>query len=424
MKKLTQHGWLLALMIGFAFGKMTWERPVSDGLPPMCGPDEIGATYICSMHPEYRSEAIGKCPVCGMELVRNERVEAVDPTLIRMTEEALELSNIQTFIVRNSFGDVSRKLALKGEITADESRVYTQVANLPGRIERLYVRKTGEFVRKGQPIASIYSRDLIAALENFIYNSKSEPIIRSTYNNLRNWGITEDQLKQFDLKGDYRKPIDIYAEAEGFVLEKKVTEGEQASNTYMGHPTPLFTIADLGVVWAVFEVLETDLKFIQTGQGIEFSVIAFPEKRFKGDVDFIGRVVRPDRKTLEIRVVVQNPGFHLKPGMSAYGEVSLPGLPTDLWIPKTALLRTGERSVVYIRDRSFNMPVFQLREVVVEAGGSDYFKVLKGLQKGDEIVTHGAFTIDAAAQLAGAPSMMNFLGSEVPAQVLTKAKER
>lgn len=363
--------------------------------------------FSCSMHSHIRQQEAGTCPLCGMKLTSEEQHSNQYLYSIALSPEAAKLAEIQTQIVQR-VSLIEKDIHIDGKLALDESRVYNQVAHLPGRIEKLYVNKTGVYIKKGRPIASIYSKDLIAVVEALSFSKKSESILRAARNNLKNWKISENRLREFDVKGEYLKAIDIYSDFNGIVLKKLVVEGDYTSNSHMGHPTVLFEIADLSRLWALFDLYEKDLSWVAVGNEVQIDIPAYPFKSFQGRIDHIDPLVNPFTKTISLRVELDNLEGLLKPDMQIKGKlIANQKIENQISVPKSSVLWTGRKSIVYLKKPEYDSPVFEFREVVLGGDMGDYYWILKGLEEGEEIVTNGAFSIDASAQIANKRSMMN-----------------
>ncbi|MGB5229351.1 MAG: efflux RND transporter periplasmic adaptor subunit, partial [Eudoraea sp.] len=177
---------------------------------------------------------------------------------------------------------------------------------------------------------------------------------------------------------------------------------------YVKQGSPLFKIANLNTVWAVFDAYENQVSLLKEGQKIDIVTKAYPDTRFDAKISFIDPVLNSATRTIEVRAVLQNPKGQLKPGMFVAGMLGLKSKMKDemIVIPESAVLWTGERSVVYIKTDPEN-PIFEMREITLGDAINGGYVVLSGLENGEEIVTNGTFTVDAAAQLKGKKSMMN-----------------
>ena len=200
-----------------------------------------------------------------------------------------------------------------------------------------------------------------------------------------------------------RENLPVYATVSGTVTEKLVQEGD-----YVKQGQPLYKIANLNTVWAVFDAYESQIANLEVGQEMQINANAYPDKEFSGKISFIDPLLSESSRTIKIRVVLENTNDMLKPGMFVQAELERPeGIQEEaILIPRTAVLWTGTRSLVYVQTNP-NEPVFQMREVKLGDALDNSYQVLEGLSDGDEVVTNGTFTVDAAAQLQGKRSMMN-----------------
>lgn len=361
--------------------------------------------WTCSMHPQIRSDKPGLCPLCGMELIPLQQgTSQVDPDAIVMSEDAVKLADVQTNIV--SLSQPVKEMRLFGKIQADERLVQTQPSHLPGRIDQLFVSFTGEVVTKGQVIAQIYAPTLLTAQQELIEAKKmgDEAIIDAIREKLKQWKLTDNQIAEIEKSGKVKTLFDVTATVSGVVINKKVNRGD-----YVSQGTPLYEIADLSHVWALFDAYETDLQWIKLGTKTTFTLQSMPEKKYEGIVSFIDPVINPQTRIARIRVDVDNSDNSLKPEMFVTGSITtqLETNGKSLVIPQSSVLWTGARSIVYVKMPNTTEPTFLMREIKLGPSLSNSYVVLDGLKDGEEIVTNGTFSVDAAAQLSGKASMMN-----------------
>ncbi len=372
--------------------------------------DAVAATnqmWTCSMHPQIMQPEPGDCPICGMDLIPAEAgADGLTADQFRLTANAMALANIQTTVVG---GESVEKgiVKLSGKIVENEEANAVQVTYFSGRIERLNISFTGQEVRKGQLLATIYSPELYAAQQELITASslkESQPeLYKAVRNKLKLWKLSENQINQIETTGQVIENFPVYATVSGTVTEKLVEQGD-----YVGQGQPLLKIANLNTVWANFDVYENQIEQFKKGQEVTVHTNAYPNKEFKGTVDFINPVLNTKTRTVDLRVVLNNKESIFKPGMFVTAEIEGKEATSNnvLTIPSSAVLWTGERSVVYIKT-SPDEPVFELKEVTLGNKIGDNYEVLEGLSSGNEIVSNGTFTVDAAAQLQGKKSMMN-----------------
>ncbi len=364
--------------------------------------------WTCSMHPQIRQNEAGACPICGMDLIplEDDNGEGIDPMAITMSPTAMQLANVVTANVGSE--SAMKTIRLNGKVQEDERLIFSQTTHFPGRIEKLAVNFTGEYVSKGSVIASLYSPQLVTAQEELFEAYKireSQPnLYRAAREKLKNWKLTESQIDQIISTGKTQDQFPVLADQSGFVTSKKVNLGD-----YVNRGQTLYEIANLSRVWVQFDVYESDLSWIDKGDSIQFNIGSLPGQTFKGKIDYIDPVINPKTRVTKARVVVQNNDRILKPEMFASGEVKAQlGKKVDqLTVPKYAVMWTGKRSVVYVKLSSEQGLHFKMREVTLGPSLGDSYIIEKGLEPGEEIAVNGTFSIDAAAQLAGKPSMMS-----------------
>ncbi|MCG1035747.1 efflux RND transporter periplasmic adaptor subunit [Polaribacter sargassicola] len=374
---------------------------------------ETNQMWTCSMHPQIMQPEPGDCPICGMDLIPAESgSDGLLADQFKLTENAIALANIQTTIVGNENVD-GNTLKLSGKIAENEEANAVQVSYFSGRIERLNISFTGEEVRKGQLLATIYSPELYAAQQELITASslkESQPALyKAVRNKLKLWKLSENQIIQIEETQKVKENFPVYATVSGTVTEKLVEQGD-----YIKQGQPLLKIANLNTVWANFDVYENQIDLFKKGQEVLVTTNAYTNKEFKGKVDFIEPILNTKTRTVTLRVVLNNKNDVFKPGMFVTANIERVASNNDevLTIPASAVLWTGERSVVYLKT-SPDQTVFEMREVVLGNQIGNEYEVLEGLFIGNEIVTNGTFTVDAAAQLQGKKSMMNKEGGKV-----------
>ncbi len=364
--------------------------------------------WTCSMHPQIRQNEPGDCPICGMDLIPlgDDNDSELDPMVISMSPTAMQLANVSTAVVGKT--KPIKLLKLNGKVEADERSVYSQSSHIPGRIERLMVNFTGENVNQGQVIASIYSPDLVNAQEELFEARKiveTQPqLFDAAKEKLKNWKLSDKQIVQILESGIVKEELPIHADVSGYVTEKMVNLGD-----YVNKGKALYQIANLYNIWVLFDVYESDMAWGKKDDEVSFTIPSLPGETFKGRISYIDPVINPMTRVAKARVEINNKGLKLKPEMFVSGtvEAKLPIKSDAIVVPKTAVMWTGQRSVVYVKNTSAKGVNFMMREVTLGPGLGNGFVVNKGLDEGDEIAINGTFSIDAAAQLAGKPSMMN-----------------
>ncbi len=365
--------------------------------------------WTCSMHPQIKLNEAGDCPICGMDLiplVSGNSSGSGNPMVMEMTPEAVAMANIQTTLVggMNSNGE----LLLTGKIQSDERQNASVTAKFPGRIEKLHVSFTGEKVKAGQKLVTIYSPELVTAQKELLEASKSKASFPELYlaakEKLRLWKLTDSQITDLENAGNPRTEIDVLAEHSGVVTQRNIAVGD-----YVTTGSVLFNIVDLDKIWVMLDAYESDLPLVAVGNTITFTAAGIPGQTFQTKVTYIDPILNPNTRAASLRAELSNPGGKLLPEMfvSAKVKTNSKANSSAIAIPRTALLWSGKRSIVYVKVPNADFPSFEMREITIGSKLGEMYSVEAGLSIGEEIVTNGTFAIDAASQLSGGYSMMN-----------------
>ena len=356
--------------------------------------------WTCSMHPQVRQSEPGSCPFCGMALITVDNSLDDDPTVLKMSNQAIQLANIQTTTLQA--GSMNGTLKLNGRVQTDERRVNRQTTHFAGRVEKLYKNFEGGRVRKGDKIASIYSPELVAAQEELIEAkkrvSKNPVLLEAARKKLGYWKLSDEQIEAIENAASPMRNFDLLADFDGIVTQKMVKAGD-----HLHEGEALLEITDLEKVWVVFDVYEQDLPKLSLGTQVTFSTRS-SNANFTAPVSFIAPEVDPTTRIVQVRLDLNNLNQELLPDMFVEGLLEVSS-DEGILVPKSAVLWTGKRSVVYLKGEETGS--FQLREVTLGEGIDEHYLVLEGLKAGEEVVTNGAFVLDAEAQLRGQTSMMN-----------------
>ena len=254
---------------------------------------------------------------------------------------------------------------------------------------------------------SIYSPELVTAQQELFealkFKDSNPAIVDAARYKLRQWKLTTNQIAQIEKSGRVKEDFPTQSTVSGTVLNKRVNVGD-----YVQTGQSLFELVNLANVWALFDAYESDLPWIKKGSRVDFTIESLPGKTFSGAVSFIDPIINSQTRVARVRLEVRNPSGMLKPEMFATGEIKTQlGNAKALVVPKSAVLWTGTRSVVYVKSDDKTRNAFTLRDVTLGPEIGDGFIVSGGVKDGEVIVTNGTFAVDAAAQLAGKPSMMN-----------------
>ncbi len=379
--------------------------------------------WASPMDPTYIRNEPGKSPM-GMDLVPvyEEEGEAKEPaSTIRIDPVTMQNMGVR-------LGRVQRKTLIKhirtvGNITYDETKIFTVNTKFNGWIEKLYVNFVGENVKKGQPLFDIYSPDLVTAQAEYLlalrqYRSLSknsysriregaQRLLEASHTRLRYWDLTNEQIEQISKTGKVQKTLTIYSPAFGVVTKKIAFKGH-----YVKKGEHQYEIVDLSSVWVDVDVYEYELPWVRKGIPADMELAYIPGKRFKGEVLFIYPYLEAKTRTVKLRLAFPNPDYQLKPGMYANVFLKSVIVRDSLVIPQEAVIDSGVRQIVFV---AVGEGRFQPREVNIGLEGNENdYQVLAGLNEGEEIVLSAQFMFDSESRLREAIQKMLKLRQRTP----------
>lgn len=421
--RLGSHLGKLALVaLGFALAWLLLGRAPRDphvGHEHASHPAAEASVWTCSMHPQVRHDEAGSCPICGMDLipVATPPSESTKPPAVVLSERARTLARIRTTPVTRQ-GHSGGALRLLGRLEPNETTLRSVTAWTGGRIDRLHVSATGERVRAGQVIATLYSpevfhahQDLLVArrqVERLAMSPESsrqaaQAALAAARERLALLGMPDRELARMEKLERPSRAVAIRSPFAGTILERTATEG-----AYVETGAPLYALANLQTLWVQLDAYESDLAQLEKGQRVLVRVDALPGEDFEGKVAFIDPTLDPQRRTLRVRVEVVNRDGRLRPGMFATARVQAraPSGEEPLVVPASAPLFTGRRALVYVEVERGELVGYEPRNVRLGARLGNFYPVISGLSEGERVVSRGAFVVDADLQIRGGPSMM------------------
>ena len=384
--------------------------------------------YYCPMHKEYTSDKPGNCPICSMKLVKKEGTD--EEAMKKMLQEnaAAQISSDdssaqgsifisperrQTLGVRSVpavLKPLKREIRTVGKIAYDETRITHIHTKVNGWIEQVFVDFVGEAVKKGQPLFTLYSPELLSTQEEYLLALKhqknlgkssfdwiakgSGSLADSARERLKLWGVSENEIRQIAKTGKPRRTLTTYSPVSGVVTQRSAYH----HGTYITPETELYTIVDLSTVWLIAEIYEKDVSLIKTGQRVVLEFPYTPEKkRLESKVEFFYPYLDPETRTGQIRIQLKNPRSELKPDQFVNVFLGL-DQQVQLVVPSDAVLNTGERQYVFV---DLGNGYFDPRQVRVGMQGADETSILSGIKEGERVVTAANFLLDSEARLRG-----------------------
>jgi multidrug efflux pump subunit AcrA (membrane-fusion protein) len=418
--------------------------------------------YHCPMHPTYVTDRPGDCPICGMKLVLIESKESkapagssapagaarrilhyrnpMDPSVtspvpmkdpmgmdyvpvysdevsagggveghasVEVSPDELRLAGIQTAVARR--GRLARTIRTVGEVKADETRVSQVHTKISGWVEKLFVNSSGQVVRKGQPLLSIYSPELLATQEEFLRSRESAgrfaasdipevrrggvDLIEAARRRLMLFDVPRSLIETLERTGQPQRAVTLEAPASGFVTAKDVFVGARIEPG-----TTLFTVTDLSRVWVEGDVYEYEAPLVRPGQEARVTLAYDPSKTYTGRITYVYPYLNADSRTLRVRFEFDNPGLALKPGMYANVELDAQAVEGVL-IPDGAILDTGPRQIVYVMTGEGR---YEPRQVKVGVRSDGQAEILSGVKAGEAVVDRANFLLDSESRLRAA----------------------
>ncbi len=366
------------------------------------------------MHPQYKSPKPGTAPDCGMDLVpkyADEEAVSMVPGSVMISAAKQQLIGVRT--VQAQRETLVRDVRTTAQIAADESKIAHVHVKINGFIEQVFVDYVGQLVKKGQPLFTIYSPDLVSTQEEYLIAKRgektlgtsqfaevaqgSESLLRSSRERLKLWDISDAQIRKLDETGEVSRTLTFYSPINGFVMDRKAFP--QASVT---PDTELYTVSDFSTVWANADVFEYEVPFVRVGQHAEMRLSYYPGKTWNGRISFISPTVDPTTHTVKVRLEFANPGFTLKPQMFADVDLTI-SYGNHVVVPQEAVLDSGKVQRVFVAKGN---GYFEPRMITTGAKLDGKVAILSGLKAGETVVSSGNFLVDSESRLKSAAGTM------------------
>ncbi len=363
--------------------------------------------------PNYKAQQPGLNPDTGNELepVYADDLSAMPVGTVQITPEKQQLIGVKYGEVEKSGG--TRAIRAMGKVAYDETRIQHVHTKVEGWVDRVFADYTGQLVRKGQPLLTIYSPDMLASQQELLLAAKatdtmkssplpaafdqSKSLLQAARRRLQLWDLSDAQIDQVLKTGEPIKNVTLYSPDSGYITDRKAFPQLKVMPD-----TDLYTIVNLDRVWIMADVFEYEAPNIHIGETARISLQSVPGRTFPARINYIQPQVDPTTRTLKVRLDMDNPGLTLKPEMYVNVDFTV-NLPVQLSVPADAVLDAGERKTVFI-DRGNGF--FEPRQVTVGERDGDRIQILSGLSGGERIVTSGNFLIDSESQLKAAAAGM------------------
>lgn len=359
-------------------------------------PQDTNVYYTCSMDPQVIEYKPGKCPICHMQLTEVKKNIAEDKDEIKLSEQQILLGNIQTDTIRN--GSIGNQTILTATLNFDQSKTNSVSSRVMGRIEKLYYKNIGDYVKKGSPLFDLYSEELNNSKQEYLLALDKKKIladqtaidfdqlIQSAKNKLLLWGMTETQISELEKNKQARSVTTFYSTESGYITTLDLREGD-----YVAEGGTVVKLADLSTLWAEAQVYTSQLASIDRGS---LGIVQFPDfdnKEVRGKIEFVNPEINPATRIDLVRVAIPNPGNQFKPGMPAYVILKTPQR-KSLTLPIDAVLRDGNGAMVWVQT---GIHSFKSKMVTTGLESGDRIEIRSGLEQGDVVVTSGAYLLQS-----------------------------
>lgn len=350
--------------------------------------------YTCAMDPQVVENKPGKCPICKMDLTPVKKKTGESKDALQLSEQQIQLGNIQTDTLIN--GAIGDRLVLTATLNFDQMKTTALSSRVMGRIEKLYYKNLGDYVKKGTPLYDIYSEDLNNAKQEYILAVDKQKaftnetvidfdrLIESARNKLLLWGLTETQITELQTSGKTTPTTTFYSTTTGYITQLNVREGD-----YVMEGGAVVNLADLSRLWAEAQVYTSQLADISSNNTATVQLPDFDGKEINGQIEFVNPEINPDTRINLIRVSIPNTDNQLKPGMPAYVIIKSPQR-HSLTLPIDAVIRDGKGATVWIQTAK---NTFKTAMVQTGLESNDRIEITSGLKAGDIVVVSGAYLL-------------------------------
>ncbi len=382
--------------------------------------------WTCPMHPQIIMEKPGECPICHMSLVpfkeklkeeqnvnnfyNQENLEANLNSQIQISIEPAFIQKMNLRTEKAQKKEVQKKLSFLGHIDYNETKIYVINTRVSGWIEKLYAKYEGKYVQKGEVLLSIYSPELVSTQEEYLnifkqyhFARKSlkeeDPIIKELYQTLhsskerlKQWNISEYQIQEIEKNQTSSKLLPIRSPYSGFIIEKKIYEGQRVEQGM-----DLFKIANFDPAWIIVHVPEQEIPFIYIGQSAKIKIAQIPNQEYKGKLSYMYPILDSTTRNLKTRIEIPNPKFEIKPGMYANIELFYKFNKKMLIIPYSAVIQTGNRNLAFVLKHNKSI---EPREVEIGfTDGETWIEIRQGIEENEDVVVSAQFLLDSETRI-------------------------
>ena len=350
--------------------------------------------YTCSMHPQVNEPKPGKCPICGMNLIQVQKSKAPKSDELLLSDQQMQLGNIVVDTIGK--GVIGNETVLTATLNYDQQKLTSVSSRVMGRVDKLYHKNIGDYIRKGEPLMEVYSEELNNAKQEYLLALERrkvldnslidfDQVIKSAKTKLMLWGMSEAQINALTNSNKAKLTTTVFSNQSGYITELNIQEGE-----YISEGGLIVQLADLSTLWAEAQVYTSQYSQINSSGSV---TVQLPDigKEVRGKVEFVNPEISPDKRLNLIRITIPNQGNQLRPGMSAY-VVLKGGQRYVLSLPVDAVIRDAKGATVWVQT---GKNTFKNKMVTVGMESGDRIEITYGLTQGEAVVTRGAYLINS-----------------------------
>lgn len=350
--------------------------------------------YTCSMHPQVMEPHPGKCPICGMNLIQVRKSNTPNTDELQLSEQQIQLGNIVVDTVGK--GVIGNETVLNATLNYDQQKLTSVSSRVMGRVDKLYHKNIGDYLRKGEPLMEVYSEELNNAKQEYLLALERrkvldnslidfDQVIKSAKTKLVLWGMSEGQIKALINNSKAKLTTTVYSNQSGYITALNIQEGE-----YITEGGTIVQLADLTTLWAEAQIYTSQYSQINNSGTV---TVQIPDigKEIRGKLEFVNPEISPDKRINLVRITVPNKGNQLMPGMAAYVMLK-GGQRNALSLPIDAVIRDGKGASVWIQT---GKNTFKNKMVTVGMESGDHIEITYGLTAGEVVVTSGAYLLNS-----------------------------
>lgn len=359
--------------------------------------------YYCESDPSVTSLAPGECPLDGSPMIKKAVNEQTSKVVASVKLRKSQVTHFKADLFKVTTMKMKKEVRLLGTLLKSEERQSNIPARVGGRVEEVLVQSTGAFIKEGDPVLKLYSSQLLTGGDEYLIarknhysnkgNKEFKELFQQSAQRMRQWGVLDQQLEKWAKNQKVPREITIHSPVTGIVEKKNAIKGK-----YFKEGQSFFDLVDLSSLWVEMDVYEHDSALIKMGQKVELEFNAYPGETWQGEIDFINPVLDTKTRTLKVRTTLKNNSGKLRPGMAGVAQVTLELEGFPLVIPRSAVIDTGKRKVVWLKVADQR---YQAKTIRTGFESEGYVEIKDGLSENDLVVIDGNFLLDAQAQLFG-----------------------